>query len=325
MESNDIEKYKLTIEEYNRCLAMAEIGVFMQGNEVVGKKPKSIFVVAQAGAGKTGLKSFIINEAQDNGTLETFIEFNPDDIATYHKYYNEILREFPDNSYKILQEFVRPALDTYLRQRAVELRNNIVQEGTFGSTDGYIKILDFQKNGGKANIGEVKEDGTREEKLIEGNYDIEINVLAVDRFESYLSSLEREQYFRESHLSPRVVTLNNHDYAYNKMLDTLRIIESRGMFDRCRVFKRGYSVNRPELVHISGDGKYQSVVEAVIAERNKNRKELLREPQKFYERIEKLRARILNNGIDEQITRLDELKTLFDLEVEKKEKENVKE
>ena len=323
MESNDIEKYKLTIEEYNRCLAMAEIGVFMQGNEVVGKKPKSIFVVAQAGAGKTGLKSFIINEAQDNGTLETFIEFNPDDIATYHKYYNEILREFPDNSYKILQEFVRPALDTYLRQRAVELRNNIVQEGTFGSTDGYIKILDFQKNGGKANIGEVKEDGTREEKLIEGNYDIEINVLAVDRFESYLSSLEREQYFRESHLSPRVVTLNNHDYAYNKMLDTLRIIESRRMFDRCRVFKRGYSVNRPELVHISGDGKYQSVVEAVIAERNKNRKELLREPQKFYERIEKLRARILNNGIDEQITRLDELKTLFDLEVEKK--ENVKE
>ena len=61
MESNDIEKYKLTIEEYNRCLAMAEIGVFMQGNEVIGKKPKSIFVVAQAGAGKTGLKSFIIN------------------------------------------------------------------------------------------------------------------------------------------------------------------------------------------------------------------------------------------------------------------------
>lgn len=107
------------------------------------------------------------------------------------------------------------------------------------------------------------------------------------------------------------------------MIDTLRAIESRGMFDRCRVFKRGYSFNRPELVHISGDGKYQSVAEAVIVERNKNRQELLREPQKFYERVENLRRRILKNGIDEQIERLNELKTLFDLEVEKK--ENVKE
>lgn len=317
MEEKDLTKYNLTKEEYDKCLAMAEIGIFMQGDMVNGKRPKSILVVAQAGAGKTSLKNFIINEGQDNGSLESYIEFNPDEIATYHEYYKQILEEFPDDSYQILQEFVRPALDTYLRQRAVQLRNNIVQEGTLGSTQGYIDLINFQKNGGKANIGKLQSDGTRQEVEVEGNYDVEINILAVDRFESYLSAQEREQYFREVNLPPRVVTLKNHDYAYDKLLDTLRIIESKELFDRVRVFKRGYAVNKPELVHINGDGKYSSVVEAVIIERNKNRQEILRNPEKYYERIEILRKRIEKNGIEDQIRRLDEIKELFDKELER--------
>lgn len=317
MKENDITKFNLTKEEYNECLTRAEISIFMQGDAVRGEKPKSIFVIAQAGAGKTSLKNFIINEGQDNGTLESCIEVNPDDIAIYHKYYQEILKEFPDDSYKILQEFVRPALDTYLRQRAVQLRNNIVQEGTFGSTQGYIDLIEFQKNGGKANIGKLQQDGTREEIDVEGNYEVEIDFLAVDRYESYLSALEREQYYRESGLPPRVVTLKNHDYAYEKMIDTMKIIEANGLFDKARVFKRGYAINKPELVHINGDGKYSSVVEAVIVERDKNRQELLRNPEKYYERIEDLRKRIEKDGIEDQIKRLDELKEEFKKEVER--------
>lgn len=318
MKEKDLTKYNLTKEEYNKCLSMAEINIFMQGDVVNGKRPKSIFVVAQAGAGKTGLKNFIINEGQDNGTLESYIEFNPDEIATYHEYYKQILEEFPDDSYQILQEFVRPALDTYLRQRAVQLKNNIVQEGTLGSTQAYIDLINFQKYGGKANIGKLQSDGTRQEIEVEGDYEVELNVLAVDRFESYLSAQEREQYFRERNLPPRVVILKNHDYAYEKMLDTLRIIESKRLFDRARVFKRGYAFNKPELVHIDGDGKYSSIVEAVIIERNKNRQELLRNPEKYYERIDKLRKRVEKEGIQDQIKRLDELKELFDMELEKK-------
>lgn len=326
MKEKDLTKYNLTKEEYNKCLAMAEISIFMQGDAVTGRKPKSILVVAQAGAGKTGLKNFIINEGQDNGILESYIEFNPDEIATYHEYYKQILEEFPDDSYQILQEFVRPALDTYLRQRAVQLRNNIVQEGTFGSTQGYIDLINFQKNGGKAKIGKLQPDGTREEVNVQGNYEVELNILAVDRFESYLSALEREQYFRESNLPPRVVTLNNHDYAYDKMIETLRIIESKELFDRARVFRRGYSFNKPDLVHVSGDGRYSSIVEAVIAERNKNRQELLRIPEAYFERIELLRKRIEKSGIKEQLARLDELKEIFELELEKQGKrENKKE
>lgn len=312
MENNDT-KYDLTNEEYNRCLLMAEIATFMKSE--VAENPKSIFVVAQAGAGKTGLKRFLINEAQDNEDITSYTEFNPDEIAIYHKYYREILDEFPNSSYKILQRFVAPALDTFLRQRAVELRNNLVQEGTFGSTEGYLKILDFQKNGGQANIGPMKSNGTRESKNVEGGYNIDINVLAVDRFESLLSCYEREQYFRDNNLPPRVVTPQNHDYAYNKMLETIQIIENRNLFDRMRVFKRGYSIDKPELVFINGDEKYSSTVEAIITERTKDRQRLLNESEQYFRRIRALREKIITNGIDAQLERLDKLEAEFREEI----------
>ena len=86
---------------------MAELALLMRPK--TSDKPKSIFIVSQAGGGKT---------------------VNPDEVAIYHKYYEQILKEFPNESYAKLQKFILPALDQYLRQRAVQLRNNIIQEGT---------------------------------------------------------------------------------------------------------------------------------------------------------------------------------------------------
>ncbi len=314
MEKDD-KKYDLTPEEYNRCLVRAEIATFMQGETV--DRPVSIFIVGQAGAGKTGLKRFVINEAEDMRKLGSHIELNPDEVAIHHEHYQKIIKEFPDESYKILQRFVNPAMDTYLRPKAVELRNNILQEGTFGAMQGYLTILDFQKNGGYASIGKLKNDGTREKKNVKGGYDIEINILAVDKFESILSCYEREQYFREAGLPPRVVTMENHDRAYINMLETIRTVEGRGLFNRIRVFKRGYLPDRPELVYINGDGKYAGTIEAINTERAKNRKELLSNPEQYMKRIESLRERIRNNGIKRQLTKLEELEDMFNSEVEK--------
>ena len=307
----DIKKFDLSEDEYFECLTRAEINSFISGEQAQSENPRSIFVVAQAGAGKTGLKSFVIKEAQEAGIIPGYIEFNPDDIATYHKYYKEILKEFPDESYAILQKFVSPALDTYLRQAAVARKFNLVQEGTFGNTDVYVEIIDFQKNGGKADIGDRIESGYREVIDVPGGYLVDVNVLAVDRFESYLSSLEREQYYRESGLPPRVVTLGNHDYAYNRIIDTLRILEERHLIDNGRVFRRGPIPVEPKLVYNMGDQEYPTLADAVIGERQKNHIELLKNPSDFYDRINSLRARINSNGIPEQQARLDELKKLF--------------
>lgn len=316
MNKNDT-KYDLTEEEFNRSLIMAESVIFM--GKKSAKNPISIFVVAQPGAGKSGLRSYAVNEAQqDNGSLETFIEFNPDEIAAYHQHYHEILKEFPDNSHQILQRFVAPALDDNLRQRAVELRYNIVQEGTFRSTDGYIKLMDFQKNGGQVKVGDIKPDGTRTIKTVKGGYNIDVNILAVDRFESLLSAYEREQEDRNKGFTARIVTPDNHDCSYEKMLETIRVVENRKLYNRMRVFKRGYIRNKPELVYVSGDKRYSSIVEAVVAERAKNRKELLSNPKAYLDRISKLRKQAQKTGPNpKQIERINRIEEEFNLELEK--------
>lgn len=303
-------EYDLTKDEYNECLMKAEIAIFLDTHP--NKEPMAIFVVAQPGAGKTALKNFVINEAQDLEKINSYIEFNPDEIALYHKYYEQIIEKYPENSYKILQKFVKPALDGYLRFRAIELRNNIIQEGTFAS-EQYVSIIDFLKNGGKAPIGKIKNEGKREDRQIQGKYNIEIDVLAVDSFESLLSSYEREQYFIESNLLARIVTPENHDFSYNKMLNTLRNVEQKCLADTIKVYKRGEKINRPELVYTSGDKQYASAVEAIIETRRENRSKIMNNSDQYIMRINKLRERIQNNNPNnkEQIERLNKLEKDF--------------
>ena len=74
-------------------------------------------------------------------------------------------------------------------------------------------------------------------------------------------------------------------------------------------------MDKPELICISGDGKYSSAVEAVTVERLKNRRELLRNPEKYLKRIEALRERVNKNGINAQLDRLEELENEFNKEV----------
>lgn len=50
----EAEKYNLTEEEYQKSLTMAEMAVFMRGKSV--ENPKSIFIIAQAGARKNRVK-----------------------------------------------------------------------------------------------------------------------------------------------------------------------------------------------------------------------------------------------------------------------------
>ena len=299
-----VEKYDLTEEEFQTSLKMAELGTLVRSKPA--EKPKSIFIVSQAGGGKTGLKSFVAAENHRNQSGNLFVEINPDEVAIYHKHYDKILEEYPEESYKQLQKFIAPALDNFLRQRAVQLRNNLIQEGTFGNTQGYIDILEFQRHGGKARIGEIQEDGTREEIDVEGGYEIEINVLAVDRFESLLSSYEREQYFIESNLPPRSVTAENHDRAYYKLLETVEQIEDKKLYDQMRVFRRGYTETTPELVHIAGDGRYPTVAQCIKETRAQERRKLLANSEGYLARISSLKARVNTQAQMDKITQLEQ-------------------
>lgn len=307
-------EYNLGEEDYQRCLVLAEIATFVDAQGV--ERPKSIFTVAQPGAGKTALKSYILSEAQSNGVFSKFVEFNPDEISTHHKFYPEIIEHYPDAQYDILQRFTRRALDTYLRQRAVEMRCNIMQEGTFASTDGYLSIIDFQQNGGNAQIGEIGQGGMRTTKGVRGDYDVEINVLAVNRFESLLSCFDREQYFDENGLPPRAVTIENHDYAYEKMLQTVDEVEKRKLFNRMRVFRRGYVEEKPELIYIAGDRRFSSASEAIRHERRRQELELFRDPADYLRKLNELKARVERGNNESLKRRLGTLEQIFCAQLE---------
>lgn len=311
-------KYQLTPEQFDRNLKMAELAVFMKGKSVEkDRQPYSVYVVAQPGAGKTGLRAFIESEYQAERARYPFIEFNPDEIAIYHEYYREILRDFSGEAYKMLQEFVSPALDKYLKPKAVKLRNNIVQEGTLANTKAYIDILRFQKNGGVAEIGSLGEDGKRQQEAVDGGYYVDINVLAVHRYESLLSSYEREQYFRETGLPPRAVTEENHDRAYDRILETMEQIEQEKLYDRIRIFRRGENEQLPKIIYDSTQDKRKKGIRQLITNiREQNKRELLREPQEFLKRIKKLKTRVMKSGTPSQIKRIEKLEKDFLRELE---------
>jgi hypothetical protein len=308
---------RLNDDEFKQCLKRAEMGVFLDVKPVTDRKPKSVFVIAQPGAGKTGLHTYVENRHEQCN----FIEFNPDLIAVYHARYPLIIEHFPDDSYELVQEFVRPALDGYLRQRAVQLKTDILQEGTFASPE-YIRIIDFQKNGGYLNVNKSDGENINQTIYVNGDYDVELNVLAVHKYESLLSSYEREQYFIENEFAPRSVVEAHHDRAYCAIINNIRQVEKLNLSDEINVYRRGYTEKEPQLIYRSSNKRnYKSAVEAIESEREKNRIELLNNSEKYLTRISSLLDRVNKNKCEEckksQIARITKLRDDFlkDLEL----------
>lgn len=314
---DDDTKYDLTEEEFRRSLIVAEFSTFMDVPRV--EKPKSIFIVAQPGAGKTALKIYARKKAQSNGECMHPIEFNPDLISLHHKYYKEIIEEFPNDSYRILQRFTRPALDDYLRQLAVEFQCDIIQEGTFASTQSYIEIIDFQRKGSYSSFKKIPYDNGQNKKNVQGGYNIEINCLVVTRFESLLSCFEREQRFIEKGVPPRSVTIENHDRAYENMLHTIDLIEEGKMYDKIQVYKRGIVEENPELIYDVEEKRYPKVSEFIRLERKKQEKELLSNPDDYLKRINILKEKVMQNKEKRSslLDRINRLEEMFKNELEK--------
>ena len=305
-------EYDLSIEEFNRSLARAEIAIFSNCRPC--NNPHSCFVVAQPGAGKTGLKSYLISQDSEKGIQSSFLELDPDVIGIYHEHYLKIMEEYPGESFLILENFVKPALDDYLRKKAIQLRTNIIQEGTLSNTDTYLSILEFYKNGGTVPIGKIGKNGKRELIDVKGDYDVEIAVLAVDRFESLLSSYEREQLYREQGLPARVVLPKYHDSSYIKLLDTLDEIEKRGLVNTISVYKRGQIETKPERLWISGDRRFNCAREAITFYRSKGRKDVLNNPEQYKKRLVNLLSRAKD---PDQIERIKILSEEFEQEIER--------
>ena len=260
-------------------------------SDLSSSNPKISFITGQPGSGKTTLGKHIKDRM--NNTGECAIEIGADKIATYHKYYNELLKLLPDECYRISRQFVRSA-EKIIMSELMKSKINVIQEISLSKGEGdYKRIQDFQDKG----------------------YNVELNVMAVNKYESFLSCIERDIKLLELGYDPRPVARINHDRMYESFLQEVQEIEKRKLASRINVFVRGNTLSRSELVYTTGDSRYASAREAIISERDKNRRDILRNPTEYLARIEEARKKI-RLMIPEERLRKDYMQHLTQLELE---------
>ena len=296
---NDYERFQLTEEDIKfgiegfleQIVREARKKMAKTLEDLSSKEPKISYLVGQPGSGKTTLGNFVEDEYAEKD--EWAVEIGADKIATFHRYYDELVKLLPEDCYTISRQFVRPAQNVILK-KIMEQKISVIMEASFtkGEKD-YEDMRKFKDNG----------------------YNVEVNVMAVDKYESFLSCIERDLLLLELGYDPRPVARSNHDRMYDPFLQEIMVMQRSGICDNVRVFTRG-KARRPELVWQTGDNKYSCAQEAIISERAKGRKEILAEPHIYMERLRTAKTKIEMLVTDEKmqknyLTQLSQLEKEF--------------
>lgn len=274
----DYNKYKLTEEEIKTGVEdfFSQLMIEAKRRKIGAKKledlssdePKLSYVVGQPGAGKTTLSKNIQRQYKD--MEECVVEIGSDKIATYHRDYNELLTLMPEDCYAISRQFTIPA-------------GKIISETIRRNKINIVREISLSK--GEKDYNDIK-------VFKDDNYNVEINIIAVDKFESFLSCIERDIKLMELGYDPRPVARINHDRMYDSFLQELIEIQKRKLCDKVNVYRRGKALNQVELVYSTGDTSYATAQDAIISERGKNRKQLLSDSQDYLERLKEAREKV---------------------------------
>lgn len=269
----------------------------MFNSSVSTENPKSYFVVAPPGSGKTGLSVHIEKQSK---TIP--VRIDPDTIAIYHDEYDRIYEEIPENSYHELQKFIRTVLNDTIRPIACIQQVDIITEGTFGDTNGYVDIIKNQKNMG---------------------YDVDINTIVVHRLESLISSFERQQTKIEEGFPPRIINTKHHDRAYKDILETMQTVEDKKLATNISVYLRTEDELNPKLYYRKSKEDNSSMKDIIIELRQNQLQLILNKSDEYQNRIENLRNKIILNKDssmkEEQLEQLEDLEKDF-LELKEKSK-----
>ena len=287
--------YSLTEEETKVCYTQALMQCLFQAK--ITDSPQAIYVVAQPGAGKSGVIAREANILNDKN--EKYVELSADKIATYHKYYADVVKLLPNDCYKITREFTKPALES-LNKEMEKINTNIISETTFSKVE---KL--------KSEFSRKKEHG----------YNMQVDLLAVDKYESLISCQERDLALVKKGLQPRGVYRGNHDRVYNNMLDNVEEIYAKGYISRVNVYRRGEEENNPEVIASIGENaNFLDIRKKIEEERKRQREELFANKKEYITRINKTKEEMqkyMQNPVllDNAITDLNNLEEEFIKEV----------
>jgi adenylylsulfate kinase-like enzyme/cytochrome c2 len=183
------------------------------------KKPTLFMLGGQPGAGKTNVRKAI--QASDKGKGSAVID--PDDLRTYHPQYTAFVKDNADTAASRVHEDAM-AWARELRAKAMEMRLNVVFDGTLGSTGG-----------AKSMAKEASKNG----------YDIEVHVIATSlevsqqsvrgRYEQAYDAYKKDP---DNSVPPRNVPESIQRNTYNNIPGTLEDLCKMGVVSRMCISNR---------------------------------------------------------------------------------------
>ena len=295
-----MEKYNLTPIDIqtgiNRLLTDA------YASSTISNNPSLIYISAGPGAGKTAIEMHLKKEFKEKG--EKAYSINSDRIAEFHPNYEEALEELPEECYRITRQFVRPAAPK-IYEELMKNKINIINENTLDKGDSDIELT---------------------KKFKEHGYNVIVNIIATDLFESRLSCYERDAAMLLASLSPRGCSKETQIRMYNAFVPEIQKLDELGLCDDINVYIRGENINKSPILKYSKkmNNTYHNFNEALIEERSKQRQKLIEDPENYLFRIKCAKNTIANYGVNEKLTQnslsgLDELQNDFLQELAKNE------
>lgn len=238
----DIEKikkeYKLDEKQYEEMYQNARKIVFQ--NAKTYKNPTAIIVGGQTGAGKGGIDVYSKKEFREQNVDSIVIDV--DSYRMLHPKGDEIVKKYPTLYNDITAQETSPIAKALLEE-TIEKGYNFIFEGTMKNTE----ILETMKKMPKS-------------------YKKIVRVIATSPKESLLTAFERNEAQINTIGYGRFTKVDVHDFSYEGVAKTLKIIEESKVPDRIQIFTRGKDIVSPELVYDSYNGKneYNSAYETLL-------------------------------------------------------------
>lgn len=181
-------------------------------NRVAVDSPTAFLLGGQPGAGKTGLRSVIAEETQNNA-----IVIDNDTFKQQHPNFDDLAKEFGKDVVEQVTPFSNRMTESLI-ERLSNRGYNLVIEGTGRTTEVPIKTAEMLQSKG---------------------YQTKMYVMAVPKINSYLGTLERyESMFADDSLTARATPKQAHDIVVKNLPTNLETLHRTGLFSDIRLYDR---------------------------------------------------------------------------------------
>ncbi len=203
------------------------------------RDPRAIFLAGQPGAGKGGMGQ---NAKQQLGDC---VIVDLDELRPFHPRYAEYQLSDPDNA----ASMVHPDASAWAKElikKAIESRLNIIVDGTLANPESAVsKIEQFKEGGYKVEVHAIAVKKEISAEGVRARYEraaADKRKLLADADEAEEGGdLETAEQLRKkaATIIPRNVPDDIQTQAYDGMMESIKLIQERGLVDRMAVFERG--------------------------------------------------------------------------------------